>query len=268
MTTGTNDGWTTDRAEDDPAPLLGSFVRAIESDPSIDGRSAMLDRVATPLTRSRLGPVLLGQQVGHAIHPFLTDLPLGCWTSAMILDLVGGRNCRVAARRLTGIGLLGVVPTVLSGLAEYDSIDEQPTRRVATVHAAANSVAAGCQLLSWRSRRKDRYLRGVLWGLAGNSAAAASGYLGGHMAFARQAGDGLRAADVDRRPAAATDDLMARRAAPELLDDVEAARLLGVREDRLDELVAQGVLEPANAEEPGARWFRRVDVAAVSLVGG
>jgi hypothetical protein len=160
--------------------------------------------------------------------------------------------------------LLGVVPTVLS---DWPSTTASTTADApgSPQHAAANPVAADAAL-SWRSRPRTIPPR-VLWGLAGNSAAA-SGYLGGHMAFARQAGDGLRAADVDRRPAAATDDLMARRAAPELLDDVEAARLLGVREDRLDELVAQGVLEPANAEEPGARWFRRVDVAAVSLVGG
>src|SRR4051794_41707491 len=39
------------------------------------------------------GPVkdtLSGTPLGHALHPLLTDLPIGTWTSASLLDLVGG----------------------------------------------------------------------------------------------------------------------------------------------------------------------------------
>lgn len=168
------------------APLL----RALEHDASIDGRSAAIDRLAEPLGRSALAPLLRGRPLGHALHPLLTDLPLGCWTSAMLLDAVGGRAARPAARRLTALGLLGVAPAVLSGLVEFDALERRPDRRVATAHAVANALATGCQLLSWRARRRDRQVRGVWWGLVGNSVAAASGYLGGHLAFARGVGVG------------------------------------------------------------------------------
>lgn len=167
------------------APLL----RALEHDASIDRRSAAIDRLAQPLGRSALAPALRGRPLGHALHPLMTDLPLGCWTSAMLLDLVGGRAARPAAQRLTALGLLAVAPAALSGLAEFDALERRPDRRVATTHAVANAIATGCQLLSWRARRRDRQLRGVWWGLVGNSVAAASGYLGGHLAFARGAGD-------------------------------------------------------------------------------
>jgi uncharacterized membrane protein len=166
------------------APLL----RVLEHAASIDRRSAAIDRLAQPLGSSALAPMLRGRPLGHALHPLLTDLPLGCWTSAMLLDAVGGRSARPAARRLTALGLLGVAPAALSGLAEFDALERRPDRRVATTHAVANAIATGCQLLSWRARRRDRQLRGVWWGLMGNSVAAASGYLGGHLAFASGVG--------------------------------------------------------------------------------
>ena len=39
------------------------------------------------------GPVkdaLSGIWLGHALHPLLTDLPIGTWTSAVLLDWLGG----------------------------------------------------------------------------------------------------------------------------------------------------------------------------------
>lgn len=58
-----------------------------------------LDRLAKPLSEavSRIVPaggfkdVLSGTWLGHPLHPMLTDLPIGFWTSAFTLDLLGGR---------------------------------------------------------------------------------------------------------------------------------------------------------------------------------
>lgn len=295
-----------DRTSRRATTSLAWLAQSLETDASLDGRAALLDRAAVPLARGPLGPSLRGREIGHALHPILTDFPLGCWTAAGLLDVVGGRAARPAARRLTALGLLGVVPTVLSGLVEFDALEEQPTRRVATVHAAGNSIAAGCQLLSWRARRRDRHVRGMVWGLAGNTAAAAAGYLGGHLAFARGAGDGSRTsiptesariedtASSDGRGPGSTPvdhqthldhgDLTGGRTPlrgmptegvaagagreAELLDDDQAAFELGVRTDRLDELVEQGLLLPADSEASAGRRFRRADVDAVRLVGG
>ena len=49
------------------------------------------------------GPVkdaLSGTWLGHALHPLLTDLPIGTWTSAVLLDWLGGQGGGV--RRPTG----------------------------------------------------------------------------------------------------------------------------------------------------------------------
>jgi hypothetical protein len=70
-------------------------------------------RAAVP--RGPAKDTLSGTPLGHALQPLLTDLPIGTWTSAAVLDLVGGR---AAARVATAdaAGLLAAVPTAASGL--------------------------------------------------------------------------------------------------------------------------------------------------------
>ena len=73
--------------------LADSVVDRIE-------HTTALDRVAKPLAsavsdlfgRSGLKDVFSGSWFGHPLHPLLTDLPIGSWTSAMVLDFVGGRQ--------------------------------------------------------------------------------------------------------------------------------------------------------------------------------
>src|SRR5918997_6481786 len=68
------------------------------------------------------GPIkdgLSGTWLGHALHPVLTDLPIGTWTSAVLLDWLGGKGSRKAADRLIGVGLAATVPAVITGLSEW-----------------------------------------------------------------------------------------------------------------------------------------------------
>jgi hypothetical protein len=46
---------------------------------------------------------LAGTWLGHPVHPFLVSVPIGCWTSASLLDALGQRR---AARTLIGAGVL------------------------------------------------------------------------------------------------------------------------------------------------------------------
>lgn len=86
--------------------------------------------------------MLRGDWLGDALHPLLTDFPVGCWLSAGLLDLVGGRGSRKASQRLIGFGLLMVPPTAAAGLSDW-SRDQRPrVRRVGAVHAVGNVVAS------------------------------------------------------------------------------------------------------------------------------
>jgi uncharacterized membrane protein len=126
------------------------------------------------------------------LHPLLTDVPLGFFMSASVLDVVGGSRSRHAARRLAALGVLTAVPTAAAGLAEFPALADARTRRVGAAHAVGNGAVIFCYLQSWLARRRGRHGRGVAWGLAGGSLAWASGYLGGHLSFARGVGHGFR----------------------------------------------------------------------------
>jgi hypothetical protein len=73
----------------------------------------------------------------------------------------------------------------VTGLAEYAPI-QQRDKRVAVVHATANTVALGCYSASLSARLRGKHLRGVAMALAGSAATMVGGYLGGHLTEARK----------------------------------------------------------------------------------
>ncbi len=169
-------------------PALLDALRSLEGAESLDPAVNTLGKVADAVVP--VGPVedvLTGRWQGHAAHPFLTDLPIGFWTSASVLDIVGGRSGRKAADRLLALGVLSALPTVATGLAEWKGA--RPTeQRVGVVHAAANSVGLALYSASYVARKRGRRARGVAYALAGMGAATIGGYLGGHLAVARKVG--------------------------------------------------------------------------------
>ncbi len=154
-----------------------------------------LDRLGRPAASKvadliGYGPVkdaLSGRWMTHPLHPMLTDLPIGFWTSSFTLDLVGGKRGRPAADRLLGIGLLCALPTAASGLSDWsDTLGEE--RRIGLVHAMANSAALVLYSWSWLARKRGRRGRGVVLGFLGAGAATAGGYLGGHLVYRQGVG--------------------------------------------------------------------------------
>jgi hypothetical protein len=133
------------------------------------------------------GSVLRGEWLGHAVHPILTDVVIGTWTSATVLDLFGGRESSAAAQKLVGTGLLAVGPTAWTGWAEW-SVAEPREKRVGVVHAVTNAVAIGAYAASWVARRQGRHSAGVGLALAGAAVSGGAAYLGGHLTAARKVG--------------------------------------------------------------------------------
>lgn len=160
----------------------------LEASEGLDRLASPLQRVAsTVLPRGRVKDALHGVWLGHPLHPLLTDLPIGFWTSAWVLDMVGGRKSAPAARRLVGLGVASALPTAAAGLADWSEL-EQPERRSGAVHAVANLAATGLYAASYVARRRGRRGRGIVLGMAGAALASVGGYLGGHLAYRRAAG--------------------------------------------------------------------------------
>jgi uncharacterized membrane protein len=169
-----------------PASPLVTAAESIENltalDPIVRAVRPLADAlVADPARRN----LLRGMWLGHAVHPILTDLPIGFWTSALVLDLAGGRGARKPAQRLIGLGVLAAVPTAVTGWAEWSGTGQRE-QRVGVVHAVSNVVALGLFTASWRARRAERHLTGKVLGLAASSALGVGGFLGGHLVSARK----------------------------------------------------------------------------------
>jgi nitrite reductase/ring-hydroxylating ferredoxin subunit/uncharacterized membrane protein len=155
-----------------------------------DAAEAVAGWVRGAVPRGSVKDALSGTPLGHALHPLLTDLPIGTWTSAAVLDLVGGRDARPASRRLIAAGLLAAVPTAASGLNDWADTTpaDDGVRRIGAVHAVANVSALGLYAASLAARRRGHHGNGVALGLAGIAALTLGGHLGGHLSYARAVG--------------------------------------------------------------------------------
>ena len=178
-------------------PAVVGWTERLEASTRVDS----LVRLAQPLVDALLADpdradALQGRWLGHAIHPPLTDVPIGAWTSATILDLVGGRQAQPAAKRLVGVGILAALPTAVTGWAEWGAA-EQRAKRVGVVHAGSNVAALVLYAASWRARARGKQLRGVALGLGGGLALGFGGYLGGHLVEARNVSSRHPAFDDD-----------------------------------------------------------------------
>lgn len=152
---------------DRQAELLGTVVaKVLEPNPTV--RNA-----------------LEGSWLGHPVHPAVVALPIGSWSSALLVDFLPSR--RSAAPTLAGIGLLSAPLAVATGLVQWNRLTI-PQRRTALVHAAANSIATGCFLVATRSWRCEKRWQGRLFGTVGLTATLVGGVLGGHLAYVQGAG--------------------------------------------------------------------------------
>lgn len=129
--------------------------------------------------------VLRGEWLGHAVHPPLTDVVLGTWTSASLLDLIGGPQSHAAAQRLVGAGVLIAGPTAWTGWAEWSAVGTRD-KRVGLVHAVTNGLAISLYAASWVARRRGRHGTGVRLALSGAAVSGLAAYLGGHLVAARK----------------------------------------------------------------------------------
>jgi hypothetical protein len=173
-------------SEGTPAHI--TWTRRLEEAQGLDPISdALAPTIRKTFGSGTQGAVLRGEWLGHALHPVLTDLVIGTWTSATLLDLVGGKDTGKAAQRLVGLGLLTFGPTAWTGWAEWSQAGTRE-QRVGIVHFASNAVSAGAYFASWRARRQGKQAKGAVLALAGAGASGLGAYLGGHMAIARKVG--------------------------------------------------------------------------------
>jgi nitrite reductase/ring-hydroxylating ferredoxin subunit len=122
--------------------------------------------------------VLDGVWLGTPLHPALTDVPLGAWTAAAALDVVGSE----AADDALAVGVLAALPAALTGLNDWSHLKGEP-ERLGVRHAVLNSAALALNLGSLALRRNG--YRGAARVLSGVAFLGTlySAHLGGRLSF-------------------------------------------------------------------------------------
>jgi nitrite reductase/ring-hydroxylating ferredoxin subunit/uncharacterized membrane protein len=167
-------------------------------------RQAWIDQAAVPLQEAvkkiyasggQLGQKVMdfmhGAWLGHPLHPVLTDVPIGAWTVAVVLDAVeassGSHGMRKAADTAVGLGIAGAVGAAVTGVTEFMHLNGE-SRRTGFLHAALNTMALGFFIASLAARKDRNRGLGRNLALTGYSVAALSAYLGGDLVFRQKIG--------------------------------------------------------------------------------
>ena len=137
----------------------------------------------------RIRDFLHGSWLGHPLHPALTDVPLGAWTTALVLDSAdsGDGPCARAADAAITLGLVGAVAAAVTGLTDWHQTDGG-ARRVGLSHGLANITAAGVYAAALVLRRRGARSVGRPLASAGFVLALGAAYVGGHLVFRKRVG--------------------------------------------------------------------------------
>ena len=168
-----------------------ALVARLESVEALDAPAAAIGRrVRELIPAGAPKDALSGRWLGHAVHPILSDIPIGTWTSSVLLDWIGGSDSRTAADRLLATGVLAAGATVVTGWSDWSDAEaaDAAVRRSGLVHAAANATATALMISSFIQRKRGARGRGKLLSLTGAAAMGVGGWLGGHLSYTLGAG--------------------------------------------------------------------------------
>jgi nitrite reductase/ring-hydroxylating ferredoxin subunit/uncharacterized membrane protein len=130
--------------------------------------------------------VLNGVWLGHPLHPMLTDVPVGAWTTTVVLDAVASMSdndgLETAADLSLATGLLAAVGTAITGITDWtDTYGEE--RKVGLLHGLMMTTSVMAYTGSLISRLAGNRSNGVALANIGYAVMAAGAYLGGEEVF-------------------------------------------------------------------------------------
>jgi nitrite reductase/ring-hydroxylating ferredoxin subunit/uncharacterized membrane protein len=169
-----------------PLRELPIELEQIDSLDRVGGALAVAVQRAAP-DGAAINEALSGTALGHPLHPPLTDVVIGAWTSAVALDWLGGTRSGPAADWLVALGVVSALPTAAAGLNDWATLDG-PTQRLGLVHGTTNLVATGLFGASWFARTAGHRFLGRMLALAGYGTVSVGAFLGGHLSFRRGVG--------------------------------------------------------------------------------
>jgi nitrite reductase/ring-hydroxylating ferredoxin subunit/uncharacterized membrane protein len=163
-----------------------------------------LDAVGEPLSKgvralfANAGPAgrtaknaLHGVWLGHPLHPVLTDVPIGAWTTALALDAreaaTGDEAYGRAADFAIGLGLVAAAGAAITGLNDWSETQGR-SRRLGLLHGLLNLTATALVATSYALRRNGSRPAGRASAVAGYGVAVAAAYIGGDLVYRERIG--------------------------------------------------------------------------------
>jgi nitrite reductase/ring-hydroxylating ferredoxin subunit/uncharacterized membrane protein len=135
-----------------------------------------------------------GRWLGHPLHPALSDLPIGLWAGALLLDVIHDGDPEPGdpdpgrwldpATVFSAAGIAAAVATAATGIVDWTVSDDQD-RRLGLFHGVLNTAALGLQGVSLAARLSGHRRTASGLGAASLAVTGAAAYLGGHLVFAK-----------------------------------------------------------------------------------
>jgi nitrite reductase/ring-hydroxylating ferredoxin subunit/uncharacterized membrane protein len=161
-----------------------------------------IDQLAEPLSEAvrgayeaagpagqQLKNAMHGVWLGHPLHPVVTDLPLGAWTTALALDAAsnGDPGMRRAATFAMGVGLTGALGAAVTGLTDWSETGGR-ARRAGLIHGLLNITATTLFAAAFALRKRDDHQGGRTCAWTGYAVALGAAYLGGDLVYGQRIG--------------------------------------------------------------------------------
>jgi nitrite reductase/ring-hydroxylating ferredoxin subunit/uncharacterized membrane protein len=203
-----------------PSPL-DPLARRLESLGFLDAPAKTIGKaVRGAIKAGAVKDLISGTPLGHSLHPVLTDVTIGTFLSATILDVLGGDDEGSASEMLLAVGIASYGPTAVAGFTDWadSEVADPRVRRLGLVHGLTNASALALFTASLLARRSGDSGKGKALGLAGTAVLSGGGYLGGHLSFVRGVGPNRTAYNEGPSDWAAAVD-------PEALTPIDAGQL-------------------------------------------
>jgi nitrite reductase/ring-hydroxylating ferredoxin subunit/uncharacterized membrane protein len=130
--------------------------------------------------------VLDGVWFEAPLHPALTDVPIGSWTAALVLDgldaATGKESVRHAADASLIFGTLGAFGAAVTGLSDWRYLSGG-SRRMGVAHGILNTIGLVLSVVSLVLRATGRRNAGRLAFLTGYSISGMAAHLGGELSY-------------------------------------------------------------------------------------
>ncbi len=203
-----------------------------------------LERVAEPLSRAVRAAYELGGAAGqhaknamhgvwlrHPLHPVFTDLPIGAWTTGLVLDAVAARTHDATMARAAdvaiGVGLAGAAGAAVTGLTDWSETSGR-SRRVGLIHGILNIAATTLYATAFLLRRRGARSTGQSCALAGYTIAVGAAWFGGDLVYEQRIGVTHAAVDPPETFTAVADST-----------DIADGSMKRIRHDDLDLLIVR-----------------------------